>query len=61
MQLNYISFSNLVDWALYLLAVFFVMNFDIPYETTVCKGNKVREAFKIRNRLNSEKKLQTLK
>ena len=41
MRLDYISFSNLVDWGLYGLAVIFVINFDVPYHTEGCTNDKV--------------------
>ena len=41
MRLDYISFSNLVDWGLYGLAIIFVINFDIPYHTDGCTNDKV--------------------
>ena len=41
MRLDYISFSNLVDWGLYGLAIIFVINFDIPFHTDGFTNDKV--------------------
>ena len=41
MKQRYFSLSNLADWIIYIVAICFVLNFCIPYETEGCKGQRV--------------------
>lgn len=41
MRLNYFSFGNILDWALYIFSVFFVINLPIQWEMGGCKGDTV--------------------
>ena len=41
MKLRYCNISNMVDWTLYVLSIFFVLDLCLPFETVGCKGMQV--------------------
>ena len=45
MKSRYFRFSNMVDWVLYVLSVFFVLDLCLPFKTNGCQGMQVRHIF----------------